>query len=131
MDWMLSPAGMIVILVLIILITSLVYWKRQPLKRWLRRQEISGVELGAGPLKVTLKGKEESKTPPKPAGVSFGEGNDFTGARISGVAGRDIRRSAAAAKSPGGETPGVDFGKKGQFRDADIEDVAGRDVVED
>jgi hypothetical protein len=131
MDWLLSPVGMIAILVLIVLIASLVYWKREPLKRWLRRQEISGVEVSAGPVKVTLKGKEEPKAAPKQAGVSFGEGNDFTGARISGVAGRDIRRGAASAKSPGGEVPGVDFGKKGKFGDVDIEDVAGRDVVED
>ncbi len=62
--------------------------------------------------------------------MSFGEGGDFTGASIRGVAGRDIRRGSTA-KAPGGKTPGVDFGKKGKFGDAEIEDIAGRDLVED
>jgi hypothetical protein len=131
MDWMLSPFGIGVIAVLIVVIASLIYWQRKPIKRWLRRQEVDEVELGVGPLKVKLKGKKKAESPSSSAGVDFGEGGDFTGATIRGVAGRDIRRGSAAAESPGGKTPGVDFGKKGQFRDAEIEDIAGRDIVED
>ncbi|MDY7042282.1 MAG: hypothetical protein SVX38_15615, partial [Chloroflexota bacterium] len=116
---------------LIVVITSLIYWKREPIKKWLRGQKVDEVELSAGPLKVKLTGKEKSKIPAPTAGVSFGEGSDFSGATIRDVAGRDIRRGSAAAESSGGKTPGVDFGKKGKFGDAEIEDVAGRDIVED
>lgn len=131
MTWLLSPVGIGVIAVLIVVIASLIYWQRKPIKRWLGRQEVDEVEIGAGLVKVKLKGKKKPEPSPSSAGVDFGEGGDFTGATIRGVAGRDIRRGSAAAESPGGKTPGVDFGKKGQFRDAEIEDVAGRDIVED
>ena len=131
MDWMLSPFGIGVIAVLIVVITSLIYRKRKPIKKWLRRQEVDEVEIGAGLLKVTLKDKRKAERASSSAGVDFGEGGDFTGATIRDVAGRDIRRGSAAAESPGGKAPGVDFGKQGQFRDAEIEDIAGRDIVED
>ena len=74
---------------------------------------------------------EGARIDKRQGGVDFGEGGDFTGAKISGVAGRDIRRGSAAAKPPGGKAPGVGFGKKAKFRDAEITDVAGRDIVED
>ena len=90
MAWMLSPAGIGIIVVLIVVIASLIFWKRKPIKKWFA-----------------------------------------TGARITGVAGRDIRRGSAAAGSPGGRTPGVDFGEKGKFRDAQIEDIAGCELTED
>jgi hypothetical protein len=131
MDWMLTPLGIGIIVVIIVAITSLIYWKRKPIKRWLRRQEVDEVEVGVGPVKVKLKEKEKPKPASSTAGVSFGEGGDFTDVKISNVAGRDIRRGSAAAESPGGKAPGVDFGKKGKFGDAEIEDVAGRDIVEE
>jgi len=131
MAWMLSPVGIGVIVVLIVLIASLIYWKRKPIKKWFAGRKV-GVKIKAGPVEVSLDEKDKPKaTGGARAGVSFGTGNDFTGARITGVAGRDIRRGSAAAGSPGGQTPGVDFGKKNEFRDAEVEDVAGRDVVED
>ena len=37
---MFSPLGIGVIAVLIVVIASLIYWKRKPIKRWLRRQEV-------------------------------------------------------------------------------------------
>jgi hypothetical protein len=130
-DWIFSTPGLVVIAVLIVLIATLIYWKREPIKKWLGRQKVEEVELGAGPLKVKLKGEEKPKEAARPAaGVDLGKGSDFTGARISGVAGRDIRRGAAAAQTPRGDAPGVDFGEKGKFTDAEIEDVAGRDLVE-
>ena len=131
MAWISSPSGITIIVVAIVIIASLIYWQRKPIKKWLSRQEVAEVELGAGPFKVTLKGKKGSEASTASAGVDFGEGSDFTGAKISGVAGRDIRRGSGAAESPGGKAPGVDFGKKGKFGDAEIEDVAGRDIVED
>jgi len=131
MTWMLSPVGIGVIVVLIVLIASLIYWKRKPLKKWFAGRKV-GVKIKAGPVEVSLDEKDKPKEAGGArAGVSFGTDNDFTGARITGVAGRDIRRGSAAAGSPGGQTPGVDFGEKGKFRDAQIEDIAGRDVVED
>jgi hypothetical protein len=117
MAWMFSPTGIVIIAVLIVVIASLIYWKRN-------------VTIKAGPVEVSLADKEKpEKAADVPAGVDFGEGSDFSGATIRGVAGRDIRRGSAAAESPGGKTPGVDFGKKGRFGEAEIEDVAGRDIV--
>lgn len=132
MSWMLSPTGIAIIAVLIVVIASLIYWKRKPIKKWLASRKVS-VTIKAGPVEVSLAEPEPKpkKAADTPAGVDFGEGSDFTGATIRGVAGRDIRRGSAAAESPGGQAPGVDFGKKGQFRDAQIEDVTGRDIVED
>ena len=133
MAWIFSPTGFAIIAVLIVLIASLIYWKRKPIKKWLASRKV-GVTIKAGPVEVSLAEPEPKpkKAADVPAGVDFGEGSDFTGATIRGVAGRDIRRgSVAAEEPPGGKAPGVDFGKKGKFRDAEIEDVAGRDIVED
>jgi len=130
MAWMLSPVGIGIIVVLIVAIASLIYWKRESIKRWLGRQELDEIEVGAGPLKAKFREKKP-EPPPSSAGVDFGEGGDFTGAKISGVAGRDIRRGSAADESSGGKTPGVDLGKESKFRNAEIEDVAGRDIIED
>jgi hypothetical protein len=131
MAWMLSPPGIAIIAVIVVALTSLIYWKRKPIKKWLRSRKV-GVKIKAGPLEVSLDDKEKpGAAGGTRAGVDFGKGSDFTGARITGVAGRDIRRGAAAAESPGGKTPGVDFGEKGKFTGAEIEDVAGRDVVEE
>jgi hypothetical protein len=127
MAWKLSPIGIAAIVILIAVVAALIYWKRGPIKRWLRRQEVDEVELGAGPVKVKLKRKKEAKSTSPPAGVSFGEGGDFSGAKIRS-AGRDIRRGSTA-ESSGSKTPGVDFGKEGKFRDAEIE-AAGRDIVD-
>jgi len=44
MAWMFSPLGIGIIVVLIVVIASLMYWKRKPIKRWLRCQEVDEVE---------------------------------------------------------------------------------------
>ena len=131
LDWIRSPLGIGVIAVLVIVIAALICWKRKPIWRWLRRQEVHEVEVGAGPVKVKLRDKERREASSSSAGVDFGEGGDFTGATIRDVAGRDIRRGRAATEASGGKAPGVDFGEKGKFREAEIEDVAGRDIVEE
>jgi hypothetical protein len=129
MDWISSPSGIAIIVVVIVVIASLIYWKREPIKKWLRSWRMDEVELDAGRAKAKWKRKEETKDASPSAGVDFGEGGDFSGAKIS-AAGRDIRRgTAAAAESSGGKTPGVDFGKEGKFRDAEIE-AAGRDILD-
>ena len=89
MAWMFSPLGIGIIVVLIVVIASLMYWKRKPIKRWLRRQEVDEVELGIGPVKVKLKDKKKAEQTSPSAGVDFGEGSDFTGATIRTVAGRE------------------------------------------
>jgi len=132
---MFTPVGIGIIVVVIVALTTLVYRKRERIKAWLRSWTMDEVEVEAGPAKAkfTRKDADEDKAPSSPrAGVSFGEGNDFSGAKVRDVAGRDLRRGGgAAAATPEGEAPGVDFGKDGKFRDAEIEDVAGRDSVED
>ncbi len=126
-SWLTSPLGIAVLVVVILVAAALIYWKREPIRRWLRQWKL---EFKLGP--VTLKQEKKPETPASTApGVNFGAGNEFTGATIRGVAGRDIRRGSAAAASSGGKAPGVDFGRQGQFRDAEITDVAGRDIVED
>ena len=131
MAWIFSPTGIVIIAVLIVVIASLIYWKRKPIKKWFAKKQV-GVTIKAGPVEVSLADKEKpEKAADVPAGVDFGEGSDFSGATIRGVAGRDIRRGPAAAESAGGKAPGVEFGKKGQFGEAEIEDIAGRDIVED
>ncbi len=134
MAWLFSPWGIGIVVVVIVVIASFIFWKRAAIKKWFRSRKVGAVEVGLGPVKVTLaeKDKPQRKTERSRAGVHFGEGGDFRGAKVKGVAGRDIRKGdAAAAKSAGGKTPGVDFGKKGKFDKAEIEDVAGRDLVED
>jgi hypothetical protein len=131
MAWMLSPVGIGVIVVVIVVIASLIYWKRKPIKKWFAGRKV-GVKIKAGPVEVSLDEKDKPKeVGGARAGVSFGTDNDFSGARIAGVAGRDIRRGSAAAGSPGGQTPGVDFGEKNKFPGVQIEDVAGCDLAED
>jgi hypothetical protein len=130
LDWIRSPIGIAAIAVLVILLASVTYWKRRRVCGWLRRQKIHEVELGAGPVKVKLREKDGEEQPSASAGVSFGKDNDFSGATIRRVAGRDIRSGPTTADVPGGGGPGVDFGERGRFRDAQIEDVAGRDIVE-
>jgi hypothetical protein len=141
MGWMLTPLGISIIVIVILVLTTLIYWKRKPIKGWLSNRKVVPT-LKLGPVELELEEKDRAKeTPSEPSGVDFGEENDFTGASIRGVAGRDIRRGASASAPPSGQTPsgqtpsgqtlGVDFGKRTQFRDAEIEDIAGRDIVED
>jgi len=132
MDWIFSPPGSYVVGTIIVILATAIFWKREPLKRWFRNREVTKIELSAGPLKATLAEKPKAKSQENaPAGVSFGKGNDFSDAKIKNVAGRDIRRGAAASTTKGGRTPGVDFGEAGKFTGAEIADVAGRDIVED
>jgi len=129
MNWLLSPWGLIIVIVVIFALATLVYWKLEPIKKWLKRKEVSEIEIGVGPVKAKVKDKPEKpeqKSPSRP-GVSFGEGSDFSGAKVKNVAGRDLLQGGASPSAPDGETPSVDFGKKGKFTDAEIENIAGRD----
>ena len=101
---------------------------------WVQVQDDGTARVGMTDVAQNLAGPLLHAKPKKvgasQAGVSFGEGSDFSGAKIRGVAGRDLRRGAGAAQAPDGEAPVVDFGKKGKFAQAEVEEVAGRDVVE-
>ena len=133
MDWIFSPPGSYVVGAIIVILATAIFWKRESIKRWFRNREVTKIEFSAGPLKATLTEKppaKSQKNEPR-AGVSFGQGNDFSGAKIKDVAGRDIRRGDAASTTRGSKTPGVDFGEAGKFTGAEIEDIAGRDIVED
>ena len=101
MQWFLSPIGITVLVVLIFAITTLVYWKRAAIKKWFSGKK-GGVKITAGPVEVSLEDKDKkadaaAASAPR-SGVHFGEGNDFSGAKISGIAGRDIRRGAGATQ---------------------------------
>lgn len=129
MNWLLSPVGIGVIIVCIVAIASLIYWKRKPIKKWLESRKVD-VTLKAGPVEVGLSEKEKPNKEEPRAGVDFGENSNFTGAVVDTVAGRDIRHGTTT-EPPKGKTPGVRFGKKGEFSEAEITNVAGRDVVEE
>ncbi|MGC9397471.1 MAG: hypothetical protein ACP5J4_21710 [Anaerolineae bacterium] len=131
MNWLLSPWGLVIVIVVIFGLATLVYWKREPIKKWFKRKELSEIEIGAGPVKAKLTNKKKAEPEDSSrAGVSFGEGNDFTGAKIKDVTGRDKLQGVAAKSRTGGKTPGVDFGKKGKFINAEVEDITGRDKTE-
>lgn len=123
--YLFTPPGLYYLIGFIIVLSVIAYWKREPIKKELRRWR--GKEISVGPLK--LERKEKEGKPEAKAGINFGTGNDFTGAKIKRVAGRDIRPDGTAP-APGGATPGVDFGEKGKFRQSEIEDIAGRDLEE-
>jgi hypothetical protein len=125
--WIFSPLGIAVVIILIVAITSLIYWKRKPIRKWLHGRKV-GVTLKAGPLEVSLDEKDKPKEAGgAPAGVRLS--GDFSGAKVSGVAGRDIRRGEVGAETPSGPTPGVEL--KGKYGQAEVKDVAGRDIVEE
>lgn len=132
MNWLLSPWGLVIVIVVIFALANLVYWKREPVKKWLKRKELSEIEIGAGPVKAKFKDKKEQtgSTSSPQAGVSFGKGNDFSRAKLKNIAGRDNIKGIATPNPPGGKTPGVDLGQKGTFTDAEIENIAGRDNKE-
>ena len=126
MSWFLTLPGIITLMVIILVIASLVYWKRKPIKRWFADRKVNWT-LRLGPIEAELVEKEKPSSPKRRAGVSFGENNDLSGATVRNIAGRDIRRGEAG-ESRGGQTPGVDLGKGNKLRNAQISDVAGRDL---
>jgi hypothetical protein len=112
----------------IVVAACLIFIKRKRIARWLAGRKV-GLKLKAGPVEISLDEKERRQRAGRSAGVNWGEANGFTGATISGVAGRDVRQDAA--QSANGQAPGVDFGRKNRFGRARVKRVAGRDVVED
>lgn len=124
-NYFLTIPGLYYLIGFIIVLSLVVYWQRKPIKRELRRWR--GKEMSVGPVKFERQSDDEEQVE-KNAGVNFGEGSDFTGAKIKRVAGRDILESGSHRKTQDEATPGVDFGKKGNFNKAEIEDIAGRDL---
>lgn len=121
--YLLSPPGLYYLIIFIFALSLLVYWKRKSLKRELRRWKAK--EINAGPLKLERQEKEGAA---KSSGVRFGEKSDFSGAKIKGVAGRDIIRGEGSSTKQG-NGGGVEF-SGGNFKNANIEDIAGRDLIE-
>jgi hypothetical protein len=134
MDWLFSPPGSYLVGVCIILVAIVVFLNLDKIKQWFKGKELSELEIDFGLAKGKIADKDKSpvksKDQPAEAGVNFGKGNDFSGAKVKDIAGRDIRRGGAG-KTKGGKTPGVDFGEDGNFTEAEVEDIAGRDIVED
>jgi hypothetical protein len=122
-SYFLSPPGLYYLIIFIFALSLLVYWKRRPLKRELRRWKAK--EMNAGPLKFERQETEDAKQSP---GVRFGENSDFSGAKIKGVAGRDIIRGEETSTKQG-NGGGVEFNGR-NFKNANIENIAGRDLIE-
>lgn len=122
-SYFLSPPSLYYLIIFIFALSLFVYWKRKPIKRELRRWRAK--EINAGPLKFDRREKEDTK---QSSGVRFGEKSDFSGARIKGVAGRDIIRGEGSSTKQG-NGGGVEFSAS-NFKNANIEDIAGRDLIE-
>lgn len=124
-----SSPGIYYLIGLVVIISSIIYWKRDLIKKELRRWRLR--EASAGPVTFERQDTDnEDGTSKSTGGVHFGEGPDFTGAKVNNIAGRDIRRQNSSTSSEGEEYTGVNFGKNGKFRDAKIKNVAGRDLEE-
>lgn len=117
----LTPPGLYVTVAVIVVLATLIWWQRRPIRRFLRRLRVKEISLGP----VTLEQREKAGEKPGKPGVHLK--GDFRGARVEGVAGRDIVRGEAGPR-PGGKTPGVEL--EGKFGQAEVRDVAGRDRIE-
>ena len=117
----LTPPGLYITVAIIVVLATLIWWQRRPIKRFLRSLEVK--EIGLGPVKLGQKEKAGEK--PGKAGVRLK--GDFRGARVERVAGRDIVQGEAGPRQ-GGKTPGVEL--EGKFGRAEVRDLAGRDRIE-
>ena len=118
----LTPPGLYVTIAFIVVLTTLIWWKQRPIRRFLGRLRVT--EIALGPVKLGRKEKADEKLG-KP-GVRLK--GDFRGARVERVAGRDIVQGEAGPR-PKGETPGVEL--EGKFGQAEVRDLAGRDLREE
>lgn len=116
----LTPPGLYITVAVIVVLATLIWWQRRPIKRFLRSLRVTEIVLG--PVKLGQKEKADEK-PGKP-GVRLK--GDFWGARVERVAGRDIVQGEAGPR-PGGETPGVEL--EGKFSQAEVRALAGRDLI--
>lgn len=117
----LTPPGLYVTIAVIVVLATLIWWQRRPIKRFLGSLRVK--EIGLGPVKL---GPEE-KTGEEPGQPGVRMKGDFRGARVERVAGRDIVQGETGPR-PGGKTPGVEL--EGKFGQAEVRDVAGRDRIE-
>jgi hypothetical protein len=127
--YLLTSPGLYFLVGFIVILSLIVYWKREPIRRELHRWHSK--EISIGPLKLERTEKKRVDRAESVAGVNFGKGSDFRGAKIRRDAGRDIHSGSASSHegaTPEGATPGVDFGEKGKFGEAEIENIAGRDL---
>jgi hypothetical protein len=67
--FLLTPPGLYYLIGLIVILSLIVYWKRKPIWRELRRWR--AIEFSIGPLTLGREPKKERKAKPA-AGVSFG-----------------------------------------------------------
>ncbi len=118
-----SPPGLYYLTGIILIISMIIYWKRNLIKKELHRWQRK--ELQVGPLTLEWKNNRKHKTN---EGVTFGKINDFTGAKIKRIAGRDNRLNNSDMTIDK-TTASVDFGEKNKFADSEIEDIAGKDFI--
>lgn len=128
MMYFLTPPWLYYLIGLVVVVSLLVYWKREAIKQELRRWRAKEMSIGPAKFERQNKPPKRKSTTSKP-GVRFGRKGDFSGARINGVAGRDIIRGGSPASGGRQTTPGVDFGGA-SFKEAEIKNIAGRDIIE-
>src|SRR5205807_653019 len=101
----------------IVIVSSLVYWKREALKKEISKFKLK--EVSVGPAK--FEAKDNSAKSSDAGGVSFGTKNDFTQAEIEDVVGGD--RSLSTETKPGQSSVG--FGNENTFKEAKIKNITG------
>ena len=121
-----TPPGLYILIAIIFILSLIAYWKREAIKRELRRWR--GKEVEIGPVKFERQNEEqEDDSDTSPAGIEFGRDNDFSRAKIKNVAGRNVS-SERTQQSRAGAPHSVDFGEENKYNDAEIENVAGHDL---
>lgn len=119
---LLSPPIVYYLVLLIVLLSILIYWKRVWIKKELQRWRAK--EISAGPIKFE---REIKDTTARKLGVHIGSKGDFSGAQIRNIAGRDIIESEEILSNNTGAIPGVEI-SGGKYKDANIGNIAGRDI---
>ncbi|TEU11014.1 MAG: hypothetical protein E3J21_24710 [Anaerolineales bacterium] len=117
----LTPPGLYITVAVIVVLATLIWWQRRPIRRFLGHLRVT--EIALGPVKL---GPEE-KASEKPGQPGVHLKGDFQGARVERIAGRDIVRGETGPRTKGG-TPGVEL--EGKFGQAEVRDLAGRDWIE-
>ncbi len=124
---LLAPPGLYLLIGAIVLLLVVVFLQRKRLRAFFKGWSVGEIKLGA----LTLKRKEPLQPNPpsnSKAGIQFGENNDFSGAQVSQVAGRDINVNSLSDDAGSGQATSVDFGRNNIYTKAKLDGVAGRDI---
>jgi len=122
-DIALTVPGLYVTIVVIVVLAALVYWKRNPITKWLRNLRVKEIKLGP----VKLSPGEEEDGNGKPSSGILLKGT-FERARLKDMTGGN--RVEGSATTVQRSCPGSSrLELKGDFKDSDIEGLTGGNRV--